>query len=219
MPILDTWDEAIAEDEPIAEDEHIILRQVRERVDWDQPWMDPKVVIRVDDWSAGEGRGDMIKYEAFFARMPLAYRYILPEAPDPHGAAVLLDGQKPYQEPRFRSSGGVLPDELKERIPFLLSDGYCASYLWSKDRKTLLAYVYNTTHHTERPLWISGRFHRMPGPAELTLKLQNLPAEDLKYRLYDLNAKKFSKEGRVAKTASFELGMTDKDYFVLVTPS
>jgi len=213
MPILDTWDEAIAEDE------HIILRQVREQVDWGQRFMEPEVAICVDDWSAGEGRGDMVKYESFFARMPLAYRFILPEVPKPDNAAIVLDGRKPYQEPRFRSSGGALPDNLKELMPILLSDGYCGSYLWSEDRKTLLAYIYNTTHHTERSLWISGRFHRMPSRTDLTLKLQNLPAGDLKCRLYDLNGKQVLKQGPVAKNASFELGMTDKDYFVLVTPS
>jgi hypothetical protein len=212
MPIMDTWDEAIAEDE------HIILRQVRELVDWSQPFMEPEVVIRVNDRCAGDGLRDMVKYEQAFARIPLAYRYLLPEAPDPEDA-VVLDGSQPFHEPRFQSEGGNLPDRIKERIPLIISEGYCASYLRSKDQRTLLAYVYNTAHHTERAQWSCGRFHRIPTPTHLTVKVQNLPGESLKYRLFDLNAKKIFREGTLSKSDSFDLGITERDYFLLVAPA
>ena len=51
------------------------------------------------------------------------------------------------------------------------------------------------------------------------LQARGLAAATPISKVYDLNGKQVLKQGPVAKNASFELGMTDKDYFVLVTPS
>jgi len=53
---------------------------------------------------------------------------------------------------------------LKSDMPLRLTSGYCLNYLWSSDRRTLLAYIYNTTNHTEQKLWICGRYYRIPKP-------------------------------------------------------
>ena len=52
----------------------------------------------------------------------------------------------------------------------------------------------------------------------MKLSLQNLPEADLNYRVYDLNDKILFEQGQVAKKMSLDLGQTNKDYFVLVTP-
>ena len=214
LPLILSWDEQMTADE------HIVLRQVRELVDWSQAFVAPKVIVRVDGSNTqGKGRVNLAEYEKAFVHLPLAYQLILPDATPPGNAAVVIDARQPYQEPRFQADGGMLPDALKSEIPVRVSKGYGASYAWSEDRRTLLAYVYNVTHHIDQPEWACGRYHRIPKPTKLMLNLQNLPARNLKYRLYDLNGKKLLKEGLVLRTLSMDLGNTDRDYFVLVTPA
>ena len=134
LPLVLQWDEQIGEDE------HLVFRKVRDQVDWSQRFMEPKVAIRVDtsNVTEGEGRTKLGRYEESFAHMPLAYQFILPDAPAPATAAAIFDARQPYEEPRFRSQGGSLPDSLAKDIPLHVSSGYCASYLWSEDRRTLL---------------------------------------------------------------------------------
>jgi hypothetical protein len=213
MPIMDTWDEYLAEDE------HVVCRQIRELVNWDQIFLEPPVVIRIDEDSNGKTRDRVIKYETYFARMPLASRYILPDAPAPEHAAIVLDTHQPFPDLSFQSQGGVLTDALKNDMPLQLSPGYCSNYLWSSDRRTFLAYLYNTTNHTDQKLWICGRYHRIPKQTPLTLAVQNMPEAKLRYRLFDLNSKRIIKEGALTRRLDVPLGETDHDYFVLVTPS
>jgi hypothetical protein len=213
MPIVDTWDEYLAEDE------HKILREVRDFVDWNQPFEPTTVVIRVDDESGGAGREKMIKFETVFSQFPLAYSYLLPESPVPETALHVVDSHQPYQDPKFASDGGLLPDALKTHMPLKISPGYSSNYLWSSDRRTLLAYIYNTTNHTEQSLWICGRHHRLPKPTTLTVQVQNLPFGKLNYRLYDLNFKKLLKQGDVSRSTQIPVGATDRDYLLAVTPS
>jgi len=198
-------------------DEHIILRKVRELVNWGQTFATPKVAVRVDGANTqGKGRATLAEYEKAFGRIPLAYRFIDTDVSTPEGT-VVFDARQPYHEPCFQSDGGTLPDTLKEEIPLKLSEGYCASYTCSEDRRTLLAYVYNVTHHTDQPQWISGRCHRIPKAANLTLGLQNLPVGTLNYRIYNLNDKKLLRKGVVDKGSRMDFGNTKADYFVLVT--
>jgi hypothetical protein len=213
IPIVDTWDEYLAEDE------HKILREVRDSVDWSQPFEPTPVVVRVDDESGGDGREKMIRFETAFSQIPLAYSYLLPESAAPETAVLVVDSRQPYLQPQFVSDGGFLPDALKAHMPLKISPGYSASYLWSSDQRTLLAYIYNTTNHTEQLLWICGRHHRIPKPAALILRLQNLPQERLKFRLYDLNFKKLFQSGTFSQSTEISLGVTDKDYLMVVTPS
>jgi hypothetical protein len=65
---------------------------------------------------------------------------------------------------------------------------------------------------------LSQRLHRLPTPTRLRLQLQHLPSAHLGCRLYDLNRKRVVKEGAVRQQASFNLGKTDRDYLLLVTP-
>jgi hypothetical protein len=107
---------------------------------------------------------------------------------------------------------------LNEFVPLAVSNGYCTNFCWSDDRTTLLAYVYNVTGHTEDPQWLTGRYHRTPGPAPLALALKSLPG-NFPFRVYDLNAKRLARSGTTGPAAKIELGTSDRDYFVLVTPS
>jgi hypothetical protein len=215
VPILDTWDEYFAEDE------HVIFRKIREQVNWKQPFDEPLIVIRIDQDSYGRTRDRLVAYETLLAKIPLASRYILPEAPTPDNAAIVLDTRLPLQNLSFQSQGGALPDDLKGQMPIDLdgSTDYCCNYLLVSDRSTLLAYLYNTSNHLEEKLWICGRYHRVPKPTTLDAKLQNLSANQLKYYVFDLNVKRVIKEGILNGSLRLTLGKTDHDYFVLVTPS
>ena len=205
LPLIVSWDEQMTGDE------HIILRQVRELVNWKQEFATPKVAVRVDDANThGNGRANLAEFEKAFARLPLAYYLIEPNAQAPEGT-VVFDARQPYQQPRFT--------RFRDEIPLRISEGYCASYTCSQDRQTLLAYVYNVTHHTDQPQWISGRYHRIPKPAALKVALQNLTPGALKYRLFDLNEKKLVRKDTLNERTSVDLGSTDHDYFVLVTPA
>jgi hypothetical protein len=207
-------------DEQIAEDEHLIFKQVREQLDWTQKFMQPKVAIRVDNANVlGKGRANLAEYEQAFARLPLAYRLIAADAPASEDAAVVLDARKPYQQLGFQSEGGVLHGSLQDFAPLRVSPDYCCNYCWSADRRSLLAYIYNVTQHAEIKQWIAGRFHRIPRPTLLRVNLQNFPEYDLRYRLYDLNSKGLGQEGVLTKQARFDLGITDHDFLLFVSVS
>jgi len=213
LPLIMTWDEQICEDE------HRLLAEVRNAVDWSLEFMRPRVAVRVDNSSAaGEGRRKLAQYEKAFAELPLAYELILPDAPVPEGTEIVMDARQPFQQPAFQSDGGVLPDALRKLMPLTLSAGYCANYTWSEDRSTLLAYIYNVTNHTELRVPLAGRFHRLPRPADLTIRLQNLPHTKLTYRLYDLCKKCVNRQGSLHGELELDIGRTATDYVVLVTP-
>ncbi len=213
LPLIMTWDEQICEDE------HRLLATIRDRVDWSQKFMSPKIVLRVDNSSAsGEGRATLAKYEEAFARLPLGYQLIGPDDAVPEGTLAILDSRQPFQQLAFQSEGGVLPDALRKLMPLTVSEGYCASYTWSEDRKTLLAYIYNMTNHMEVGFPLAGRFHRLPKPAELSVRLQNLPETKLQYRLHDLCEKRVLRQGSLLGELELGIGGTAGDYFVLVTP-
>jgi hypothetical protein len=215
LPLLMTWDEQVAEDE------HRLLREARAQVDWSQAWLPAPVALRVDNSCVrGEGRARLADYEAALARLALASRYVPVAEPPPADALAVIDARQPFQTPRFRSEGGTLPEEVKELVPLQMSAGYCASWCWSADRRTLLAYVYNVTNHLDLQggADLSQRLHRLPTPARLRLQLQHLPSAQLGCRLYDLNRKRLVKEGSVRQQASFNLGKTERDYLLLVTP-
>ncbi len=214
LAVMNTWDEEMAEDE------HILVRKIREQVNWTQRFLEPEVALLVDEACAAvsnPGRKNVSQYEKVFARMPLAYRMYTATEPPP-GTLVVIDGRQPFSEPKFRSEGGSLPDELKQRMPLAISEQYCASYTWSEDRRTLLAYFYNTAEHAKEYQWLGGSYHRVPKPADFRVRVQNLPASNLRYRLYDLNEKKICREVVGKKPPEWPLGMTDHDYFLLVTP-
>jgi hypothetical protein len=149
-------------------------------------------------------------YEDFFSAVPLMTRYLTPEQPAPEGLPV-LDARQPYAEP-------ALPAALLASSPLQVSQGYRASYLWSADRRALLAYVYNSTHHEclEGRPDLSGNWHRLPQPAPCTVTLRNLPAERLTCRVYSLGAKRCVQELALSGGAVVDLGNSTDDYCLLV---
>jgi len=214
MPVMNTWDEQMAEDE------HILVRTIREQVNWTQRFLEPEVAILADDACASvrnPARKNLAQYEKAFTRMPLAYRLYSTPEPQP-GALVMIDGRQPFSEPKFQSEGGKLPDDIKSRLPLVISDNYCASYACSEDRRTLLAYFYNTASHTQEHQGLGGNHHRRPQPVDFRVRVQNLAASSLRYRLYDLNEKKICGEVVGKHAPEWSLGLTDHDYFLLVTP-
>jgi hypothetical protein len=212
-PILLTWDEQCAEDE------RIIFREARSLVDWSRPFLDATVAIRVGDENAGgwdadklEGRLNLGRYESFFSALPLMTRYLAPEEPAPPGVPV-FDARAPYVKPD-------LPDAVLDAAPLrLLSPGYRAAYCWSADRRTLLAYLCNVTQHTDigGRHDLSGKWQRLPKPAELRLQVRNLPSETLHSRLYSLSSRTCA-ERRVKESALFEPGISAEDYLLVITP-
>jgi hypothetical protein len=99
-----------------------------------------------------------------------------------------------------------------------VSPDYRASYLWSADRRTLLAYVYNGTHHERlegRPD-LSGNWHRLPQAAACGIGLRNLPEAPLRCRLYSLAEKRIVRELVLSGGASVDLGVSTDDYCALV---
>ena len=212
-PILLTWDEQQTEDE------RVVLRQARELIDWSQPFQDAPVALRVDSSNVGggpwgaEGRLVLGRYEEFFSLLPLATRYIQRDELSPAGV-VVLDARKPYEEP-------VLPSALLATVPLRVSQGYRASYLWSVDRRTLVAYVYNCTGHErlEGRGDHSGNWHRIPSPASLSIELRNILEQDkMRVRLYDLDTKEFEAVAHKGDNIIIEKRKTDHDYLLVIIP-
>jgi hypothetical protein len=214
MPIMNTWDEQIAEDE------HFILRQVRNEIDWSQKFLVPPVAVLVNDSCADNfntARENLNKYEKAFAELPLMYRMYSKDG-EPENAMVKIDGTAEFSAMKFQSDGGILPDALKTQMPLKLSQGYSAAYLWSEDRRTFIAYLYNTMNHISETLFLGGKTHRSPSPASLEVQFRNFPESKLNFRVYDLNNKILFRESRQTIAPAWDLGYTEKDYLVVVTP-
>lgn len=219
-PIMLTWDEQCTEDE------RIILNEVRQLVDWNQAFRDAPVAIRVDDRVAPENLYDTAsqqwrkiaaEYESCFSAMPLATRYLITEASVPSNAQAVFDAREPYRKPAFVSDGGTLPDALKNEMPLRISKGYRASYLWSEDKRTLVAYIYNCTHHISvKGGCLSGIFHRIPHSAPLNVTLHNLPGSNLVARIYDLNDKICLEKKPANNGGGFSPADSNHDYLLLI---
>ena len=217
LPIMNSWDEALAEDE------HMLLHQVRRQVDWNQAFARPTLVLQVDDECAkqeGAARQNVTRYEEELANLGLMYRFISAKEKESRDAVAVIDARQPFRSLKFKADGGLLPDSLKQEMPLEVANGYACSYVCSQDRRTLLAYVYNTTNHEKDYMWLCGKYHRAPKPVALKIQVKNLPSSQLIAQLYDLNTKQMIsaallKEGKDL----FDQGFTQHDYFILVTPS
>lgn len=209
-PILLTWDEQYTEDE------RKLLRYVRECIDWSQPFLHAQVAIRVDALNAGgvpqgaAGRGVLGQYEDYLSALPLMTCYLRPDEPAPPNVTV-FDARQPYQAP-------TLPAAVLDAAPLCLSPGYRASYLWSADHRTLLAYLYNSTSHTylEDRADLSGNWHRTPQPAACEMILRNMPA-GLTCRVFSLEAKCPIHSQTIAGETNIALAAGTDDYLLLVT--
>jgi len=216
-------------DEQCTEDEHLVLNEVCRLVNWSQPFRPAPICLLIDDGAAGgedashsnRERRNLAEYEQFFAHRALTSRYARADQPPPADVACVIDARKPYREPDLAA--------LTEQIPLRLPAGsaYAASWLWSEDRKTLVAYLYNCGEHAwikyghrggEAGGCLAGNIHRRPVPLPLVLGLRNLPEEELTYRLYDLDTKKLVLQGRVSESLELDLGKTQSDFVLLVVP-
>jgi hypothetical protein len=235
IPLLITWGEQHAEDE------RIVFRQVRDAVDWSQAFLQAPVAIRVDGTNVGsgpdgsDGRLVLEKYEAFFSALPLMTSYVQPGDPEPDGVT-MLDATESYTAPtltddankafRMRQPFGsytapTLIDDVLSSGPLRVSADYRASYLWSADRQTLIAYFYNCTNHIVRDghVYLAGNLHRMPEPVACTIDLQNFPAQPLLCQVFSLNEKCCVRTETIHGSSVIDMPESDDDYLVLVSPT
>jgi hypothetical protein len=214
LPIMNTWDEYFSEDE------HLMVRQIREQIDWQTRFAWPRLVIQIDDAigkHSSRDRDRVARYESHFARLGLMYRTIPIDEKVSSDALFVIDGRQPFQPLRFQSEGGTLPDALKQEMPLEIRGQYSVNYVWSEDRHTLLAYVYNVSSHLRRRIMLGGTYHRIPKAAPLSFRFRNLPDAKLRMRLYDLDTKLLQFETPVNAGAEYDLGTSDHDFFILVT--
>lgn len=211
IPILLTWEEQLTEDE------HRLLDLIRRQVDWSQTFMEAPVALRVDETCVRKRRAVLHQYEDVFSALPLTTRYLSPDEPVPEGTSFVIDAREAFVPPAFATDGAPIPDSVRHGMPLRIAPGFRASYTWSQDRRTLLAYVYNCTAHLECEYVLGGRFHRLPRPARLHIALQHLPEMRLRARIYDLAAKTLVCEETFSGELRFDGGWTAADFFVLVT--
>ena len=214
IPMLLTWEEQLTEDE------HRLLAEIRDQVDWSLRFGDAPVVIRVDDANVTEHRDTLRQYEELFSALPLATRYLTGDEPAPASAELVLDARAGFQVPDWTTDGGSIPEALQAQIPMSISPGYRATYMWSQDRGVMLAYVYNCAGHEQidhRPS-LGGNSHRHPRPIALEVALHNFPAESSMVKVYDLEQKSCVRDEAFTESHSMGLGITTSDVFVLVTP-
>ena len=117
--------------------------------------------------------------------------------------------------------GAGQPSTKTSSGPLRVSADYRASYLWSADRQTLIAYFYNCTNHIVRDghVYLAGNFHRMPEPAACTIDLQNLPAQPLLCQVFSLNEKRCVRTETIHGSSVIDMPESDDDYLVLVLPT
>jgi len=209
MPVMMTWDEVFTEDE------HRILAEVREHFDWTQPPEEPAVAVIVgDDEAKGDGHAKLGELEAGFTRLPLDYRFIA-DPKEARSGETVIDARKPYEMKAF-SSVSNLPEALRERVPFSLSPGWSASYCRTRDRKGMLAYIYNTMDQTNTSFYLGAAKQRAPKPADLRIGFLNAPTAA--FTLYDLETKKAERKGTAAPDQSLTLPSTSHDFLLLLEP-
>lgn len=190
IPILMSWEERVVEDE------RVVFDQVRRGVDWTTPFARPRLAIRGDK--------NLEAYERSLSRLPLEYARLDGQQPAPQETLLVINADEPFRQPAFVSDGGVLPDALKADMPLRLPSHLAASYSWSRDRGTLLAFIH-------RPAWIDA-----PAEPAPSLACRNFPAGKLPYRLFDLEAKKAVLEGELDGGCTLRLPAGLESLFLLV---
>ena len=206
-PILLTWEERIVEDE------RVVFERIRRAVDWSTPFQRAPVAIRVDEKRMPvAGRGPLFRYEEALARIPVEAFYVWEDEPVPPGTVATIDARRPFVRPAYVSQGGLLPDELKARLPLRLPADWAANYSWSDDRRTLLAFL----RRLDGP--DGARSQRSESPGASGLKLGNFPDEGLGFQLFDLAAKKAVAEGRLSEGLRLEIPREGEHLFLMVRP-
>jgi hypothetical protein len=154
----------------------------------------------------GTDLGVLARYEQALSKLPLEYTFILKGDPVPPGALHVIDTQGAFEEPRFVSDGGKIPDVLKACMPLRLPPGWTASYSRSEDRATLLAYLHDTG---ERPAGAD---------AKAVLTIQDLPQGPVHVRLYNLVEKTMISEDSNVKAGTITRTIRGPDLFLLIWP-
>lgn len=212
IPIILFWDEQMTENE------HRLFDVIRRRVDWSQPFIKAPVALMIDNSNMQEQRETLRCYEEIFSAIPLVTCYLTPETPVPEGVCLVIDARQQYKALEWFADTAAIPEEIKRVMPMTISAGYRASYCWSQDRRTLLAYIYNCTGHKEKSYTLGGRFHRLPKETALQVRLRNFPDSRLSVSIYDLEKKRLVQEKKFAREFCTDLGTKKADYFILVTP-
>jgi hypothetical protein len=203
LPMCMSWGECIIEDE------RKVHKDVRQRVNWTQEWKPAPVAIRVkavrDKSIEPDLRGcarlidEPYNYEERMSALSLETTYLWGNTPVPDGVAHVIDLNKQSSlNPAFASDGGDLPDWLKDLRPIVVPGGQ-THYAWSRDGRTLLAYLPE----------------QIPGS---TMKLQGFPDGPLRYILYDLDKKDAVATGSFQKNSALTLPEKGDSFFLLVTP-
>ena len=195
--------------ECIIEDERKVHQDVRQRVNWAQEWKPAPVAIRVktvrdksiepDLFGCARLIDEPYNYEERMNALSLETTYLWGNTPVPDGVAHVIDLNKQSSlNPAFKSDGGDLPDSLKDLRPIIVPGGK-VHYSWSRDSRTLLAYLPG----------------QIPGS---TIKLQGFPDEPLHYRLYDLDKKVAVATGSFQKSSTLKLPEKGDSFFLLIVP-
>ena len=212
MQIMMTWDEKITEDE------RIIFHEARSLVDWVQPFQGTNIaVLGHDDNVSNPKRGVYGQYEKAFRGLGLNYR-IVSDRMRPFPPDWIIYDSSQFEAPEYLSAGGRIPDSLRATIPLTVQTGYFASWCWSEDRRTLLAYFYNVSHHIEKTYFIAPKFHRIPNEVPFEFTLTFPPAAATNYRLYDLNDKRVIRQGAATGLQSLSLVRTTHDFLLVIVP-
>ena len=135
-PILLSWEERIVEDE------RVVFERVRRAVDWSKPFRAPRLAVRVGpELMPVKGRTPLFRYEEALSKIPLECAYVWRDEPVPPDTLHTIDARQPFSEPAFVSDGGKIPEAIKAEMPLRTPEGTVANYSWSRDRRTLLAFL------------------------------------------------------------------------------
>jgi len=215
MPITLHWDEQHTEDE------HHIFKQICKAVNWQQQWMQPPVAVKVDEENLSkEGKKRLASWESAMAELPVMSLYVVPGKDVPENTVFTFDardcaGEKTESPLLWNDE---LPDELVKYVPLQVKGTYKTWYSWSADKRTLLAYISNVGSHEEKMQSLGGRFHRVGKPSECNIRLLNMDAGTLQYKLFSLNEKKLIQTAEFKGNTDICVNSSDNDYFLLITP-
>lgn len=168
MPLIVTWDEVFTEDE------HRVANEIKKLIHWDQPFEIPSVAILVNDTDfTSSGKLVLIKYEKLFSRLAVDYRFIENMKDAKPGDWLIQPNQK-FDSVKYANPAN-LPENVRKKIPFVISKDYATHYSLSADRKTMIAYIYNQTNFDHRQFYLGGDHNRLPKQGNFELSMANLP--------------------------------------------
>ena len=216
LPFYYNWNEILTEDE------HLFPTLISDAIDWKsfEPEV-PPLFIRVHALIGDEDLFKLVRYEQAFSRLAIRTGYVWDEDPLPTGQRWLTpDRQDPpfaeidcngaYTEPRRKSEGGAIPDVIFEMRPITVSLGYSTNYVLNRGRNVLVAYIRNSADYIAT--------HRKRKIEELKVTIRKLQDARMFLVIIDLDEKKIVHEQEFVEQTEVELGKTDHDFCVFVSP-